>query len=185
MKRIIATLLAMLMLFAALASAESLEDYITESGLPIVTDASKLEEMDILWVASPLCQLEPHEIAWIKQNEAETGMKFNWQKINSEGATEKMPVILSADELPDIIWNGISKDMFVQLMDQDIFMPVEDLIENHMPNLKKILDDNPQYKEMMYAPDGHIYGLYRGDGRSGAHARPDGDLQALARQAWT
>lgn len=54
MKRIIATLLAMLMLFAALASAESLEDYITESGLPIVTDASKLEEMDILWVASPL-----------------------------------------------------------------------------------------------------------------------------------
>lgn len=30
MKRIIATLLAMLMLFAALASAESLEDYITE-----------------------------------------------------------------------------------------------------------------------------------------------------------
>lgn len=99
------------MLFAALASAESIEDYITESGLPIVTDASKLEEMDILWVASPLCQLEPHEIAWIKQNEAETGMKFNWQKINSEGATEKMPVILSADELPDIIWNGISKDM--------------------------------------------------------------------------
>ena len=110
MKRIIATLLAMLMLFAALASAESLEDYITESGLPIVTDASKLEEMDILWVASPLCQLEPQEIAWIKQNEAETGMKFNWQKINSEGATEKMPVILSADELPDIIWNGISKE---------------------------------------------------------------------------
>ena len=159
MKRIIATLLAMLMLFAALASAESLEDYITESGLPIVTDASKLEEMDILWVASPLCQLEPQEIAWIKQNEAETGMKFNWQKINSEGATEKMPVILSADELPDIIWNGISKDMFVQLMDQDIFMPVEDLIENHMPNLKKILDENPQYKEMMYAPDGHIYGF--------------------------
>lgn len=41
MKRIIATLLAMLMLFAALASAESIEDYITESGLPIVTDASK------------------------------------------------------------------------------------------------------------------------------------------------
>ncbi len=159
MKRIIATLLAMLMLFAALASAESIEDYITESGLPIVTDASKLEEMDILWVASPLCQLEPQEIAWIKQNEAETGMKFNWQKINSEGATEKMPVILSADELPDIIWNGISKDMFVQLMDQDIFMPVEDLIENHMPNLKKILDENPQYKEMMYAPDGHIYGF--------------------------
>ena len=59
MKRIIATLLAMLMLFAALASAESIEDYITESGLPIVTDASKLEEMDILGLQA-LCASWSH-----------------------------------------------------------------------------------------------------------------------------
>lgn len=159
MKRIVALLLSLTMLLSMSAFADGISDYVTESGLPIVTDASKLEEMEILWVANPLCQKEPEEIPWIIQNEAETGMKFKWNKINSEGATEKMAVLLSGDKLPDIIWNGISKDMFVQLMDQDVFMPVDELIENCMPNLKKLLDENPQYKSNLYAPDGHIYGF--------------------------
>lgn len=40
---------------------------------------------------------------------------------------------------------------------QGVIIPVEDLIETCMPNLKKILDENPQYREMITAPDGHIY----------------------------
>lgn len=159
MKRFAALLIALTMLAGSAAWAEDYTAYVTPSGLPIVTDASKLEEMEILWVADALCQLPPEEIEWIRQNEESTGMKFKWNKINAEGATEKMAVLLSGEELPDIIWNGISKDMFVQLMDQDIFMPVDDLIENCMPNLKKLLDENPQYKSAMYAPDGHIYGF--------------------------
>ena len=39
--------------------------------------------------------------------------------------------------------------MLVQYLDQEIFLPVEDLIDNYMPNLKKILDENPQYREAM------------------------------------
>ena len=34
---------------------------------------------------------------------------------------------------------------------------VDDLIDPYMPNLKKILDENPRYRALITAPDGHIY----------------------------
>lgn len=159
MKRILALALALCMLLSSAALAEDISAYVTESGLPIVTDASKLEQMDILWVAEPMCVLQPEELPWIRMNQEQTGMVFNWQKVPLEGATERMALILTSDELPDIIWNGVTKATLVQYMDQDIFLPCEDLIENYMPNLKKILDEHPQYKGLLTAPDGHIYGF--------------------------
>ena len=43
--------------------------------------------------------------------------------------------------------------------DQDIFMPTEGLINEYMPNLKKILDDSENYWSEITAPDGHTYGF--------------------------
>lgn len=159
MKKMIALFLALMLLCSTTALAEDISAYVTESGVPILTDPSKLEPMDILWIANPLTQKEARDIPWVQWNEERTGMVFNWIKVNSEGATEKLAMMLTSDELPDIIWNGLSKEMLVQYIDQDIFLPVEDLIENYMPNLKKILDENPAYKASLIAPDGHIYGF--------------------------
>src|SRR5699024_5440045 len=35
----------------------------------------------------------------------------------------------------------------------------EDLIEKHAPNFKKLLEENPEIKASITAPDGHIYAL--------------------------
>ena len=154
MKRTVALLLGLMMLFctSALADDVDLRSYAAEVGY---VDNS----MEILWIANPLCQKEAKDIEWIIQNEEGTGIKFEWTKVNAESSNEKLAMLLTADELPDIIWNGLSKEMLVQYLDQEIFLPVEDLIDNYMPNLKKILDENPQYREAMIAPDGHIYGF--------------------------
>ena len=42
---------------------------------------------------------------------------------------------------------------------QGMLIPLEDMIDEYMPNLKKILDENPQYRKQITAPDGHIYSL--------------------------
>jgi putative aldouronate transport system substrate-binding protein len=44
----------------------------------------------------------------------------------------------------------------VKYLDEGIFLPVEDRIENST-YLKEILEKRPQYKAMLTAPDGHIY----------------------------
>jgi putative aldouronate transport system substrate-binding protein len=38
-----------------------------------------------------------------------------------------------------------------------VIVPVEDLIDNYMPNLKAIYDEYPAYRQFVTAPDGHIY----------------------------
>ena len=42
---------------------------------------------------------------------------------------------------------------------RSIFLPTENIIDEYMPNLKKILDDNPQYRQEITAPNGHTYGF--------------------------
>lgn len=71
----------------------------------------------------------------------DTGIEFDWQAIPSEGAQEKINLMLaSGEELPDVFWNfgdGKSGNIVVQYADQDIFLPTEGLINEYMPNLKK------------------------------------------------
>lgn len=155
MKKLFELLLVVLLVMSslsALAENADLRSYAVEAGY-------QDNEMEILWIANPLCQKEAKDLAWVQQNEEGTGIKFTWTKVNSENSKEKLAMILASDKLPDILWNGVGKEMLVQYLDQDIFLPVEDLIENYMPNLKKILDDNPQYKAALVAPDGHMYGF--------------------------
>lgn len=98
MKRTVALLLGLMMLFctSALADDVDLRSYAAEVGY---VDNS----MEILWIANPLCQKEAKDIEWIIQNEEGTGIKFEWTKVNAESSNEKLAMLLTADELPDII----------------------------------------------------------------------------------
>src|SRR5690606_24602348 len=42
---------------------------------------------------------------------------------------------------------------------QGVFIPLNDLIDQYAPNLKKLLDENPDIRAGMTMPDGNIYGM--------------------------
>ena len=50
-------------------------------------------------------------------------------------------------------------------------MPLDDLIKEYAPNIKKALDSKPEYKEMATAPDGNIYGCRSGSTATTARTR--------------
>ncbi|MDY2652546.1 MULTISPECIES: extracellular solute-binding protein [Eisenbergiella] len=135
--------------------------------LPIIKDPAAFEEkygkISALIVNTadrvvPVKDLEMCKV-WFE----DTGIEFDWQAIPSEGAQEKINLMLaSGEELPDVFWNfgdGKSGNIVVQYADQDIFLPTEGLINEYMPNLKKILDDSENYWSEITAPDGHTYGF--------------------------
>lgn len=118
--------------------------------LPIIKDPAAFEEKYgkisalIVNTADRVVPVEDLEMCkvWFE----DTGIEFDWQAIPSEGAQEKINLMLaSGEELPDVFWNfgdGKSGNIVVQYADQDIFLPTEGLINEYMPNLKKILDDS-------------------------------------------
>ena len=135
--------------------------------LPIIKDPKAFEEkygkISMLLVNSADRVVAPGELAMVKKWAEDTGVEFDWKPIPGEGAQEKINLMLaSGDDLPDVFWNfgdGKSGNIVVQYADQDIFIPTENLINNYMPSLKKILDAHPTYWTEIKAPDGHTYGF--------------------------
>ena len=135
--------------------------------LPIIKDPKVFEEkygkISMLLVNSADRVVAPGELAMVKKWAEDTGVEFDWKPIPGEGAQEKINLMLaSGDDLPDVFWNfgdGKSGNIVVQYADQDIFIPTENLINNYMPSVKKILDAHPTYWTEIKAPDGHTYGF--------------------------
>lgn len=149
--------------------AEALADGLInlDGSLPIITDPEAFEQkygnitMHFVTSADRVTPVDELELVqdWAK----ETGVYFDWTSIPGEGATEKINLLLaSGDDLPDVFWNlgdGKSGNVVCQYEDQEIFYPTNKLIDNYMPTLKKVLEDNPNYRAEITAPSGNIYGF--------------------------
>ena len=94
--------------------------------------------------------------------EKEMNIKVDWQIVSSaDWFDTQKPVLLAGGEsvLPDVFLG------FQTLGEQDIinnveyFLPLEDLIEKHMPNLMKAFEEMPALKATATSADGHIYSL--------------------------
>lgn len=159
MKKMFALLLAMLLALVPMAGMAELEDYMNLEGLPILKEGAEMPEISVYIAAHPLLPELMDDCGWVKYAAEQTGITFDWIKGTSEGALEKVNLLLASDDYPDVFWNTVTENVVSQYMDSGIFMPVQDLIENYMPNLKKIFDENPEYRAMCTAPDGNIYGF--------------------------
>src|SRR5699024_5514757 len=47
----------------------------------------------------------------------------------------------------------------LKYVNQEVIVPLNDLIEEYAPNIKKAMEEYPRFKKMSTAPDGKIYGI--------------------------
>jgi putative aldouronate transport system substrate-binding protein len=94
------------------------------------------------------------------------GITINWETTTLDGgpAKERRQLSLASGEYPDVFllipWvDQFSQVELLDLANQGIAVPLNDLIAEHAPNIQKSLDALPEYKKMSTAPDGNIYGL--------------------------
>ncbi|KQR45166.1 hypothetical protein ASF87_12915 [Microbacterium sp. Leaf161] len=91
---------------------------------------------------------------------------FDWQTTTYDGsvAGEKRQISLASGDYPDayflVPWvDGFSRNEILKYGQQGVLMPLEDLIEEHAPNLKKRFEEKPDWEQSVTAPDGHIYAI--------------------------
>ncbi|WP_157053927.1 extracellular solute-binding protein [Paenibacillus sp. D9] len=95
-----------------------------------------------------------------KKYEVKTGIHIEWEEIPGESSAERKNVMLASGKLPDAFYQtGFSSSELVKYGEQGLFLPLEDLIEQHAPNLKQWFEKNPEVKKAITMPDGHIYSL--------------------------
>jgi putative aldouronate transport system substrate-binding protein len=102
--------------------------------------------------------------AFTKTLEQKFNIRFQWTTVPYDGATEKRQISLASGDYPDVFLLVPYIDHFTQADllkygKQGVILPLNDLIDQYAPNIKKVLDENKDYKAMNTAPDGKIYGL--------------------------
>ncbi|RBW70773.1 ABC transporter substrate-binding protein [Bacillus taeanensis] len=131
-----------------------------ETGLPIVNEEITLE------FVSPKSPLAPNfsEMTIFKRLQEETNVKIEWNNIPGDGYQEKKNLLLASGDLPDVFYNsGFTDNDLVTNGQNGVIIPLEDLIDQYAPNLKKLLEERPELKKTITAPDGHIYALPRAE----------------------
>ena len=100
--------------------------------------------------------LDLEELPYIQDITENAGVEIDWTYVRTGWEEQKNP-LLASGELPDIFISTIGDEDIVTY--GNLFLPLNDLIEEHAPNIKKMFEEEPAMKDIATRSDGNIYGL--------------------------
>jgi len=94
----------------------------------------------------------------VQRLEEETNVHINWTCYVDDQFKEKKQLALAKKELPDAVFDAkMPQYDLLRYAEDGTIIPLEEIIDRYMPNLKKVLEEKPEYRVLITAPDGHIY----------------------------
>ncbi|SHH88552.1 extracellular solute-binding protein [Clostridium grantii] len=97
---------------------------------------------------------------WPVFKEAAKATNITLKGVAPSSATDTKEVfnlLMVSGDLPDIVEGNDLRDNFIKYGLEGAFVPLEDLIAEHAPNLQAFLDEHPYVKTFCSGPDGHMY----------------------------
>ena len=93
-----------------------------------------------------------------KYMEEKTNITWKFESATSDAVTEKINLLMAGGTPPDVfIFDTPDEAKFG--VKEGLILPIEDLIEENMPNYKKAMEEVPAIKGRTTATDGHIYNI--------------------------
>ena len=87
---------------------------------------------------------------------------------NTTDTREAMNLLLAMGDMPDIVGSQLIKQPVNEYGPQGAFLPLNELIEEHAPNIKAFFDERPELRQAISAFDGNMYYIpYLPDGKYG------------------
>ncbi len=179
MKRVLSLLLALCLMVTLMASCQSSDGDVATDGADTATSdagdttadsTSVLNEEGYPIVNQPVTLsivysadargLPAEEMIFEQKWNGITGVTVEYTALPADAAVEKVNLMLtSKSDLPDVFMGVINRNDIMKYMDEDIFIPVTDLVEDHMPLLSSVFEQRPDYKAQATAPDGNLWGF--------------------------
>lgn len=158
-KRIVALLLAAIMLLSVCSFA-SAEEKVKLTALACTHSLTK----------------SVNDMAWIKEIADEVGVEIEWEQIWTDWDTIKSTRFASGD-IPDLLFSATSDSDYVTY--KGLFMDLTDLIEQYMPNVKAMFEEEPDTVALAKTLEGEIYGLPKFQGKW-----PDTNTVMFVNKVW-
>ncbi|KRG15491.1 hypothetical protein ACA30_06215 [Virgibacillus soli] len=133
------------------------EPIVTAAGtFPIVEEEVTLDVM----IPSNSLVKDFDKNEFTKWYEEKTGVHINWEIVPAEGAKEKLNLMLTSGDLPDVIMDfTLTPSQLMIYGQKGVFLNLNDLIDNYGVETKKMFEEFPAVKDAVTTPDGDIYAL--------------------------
>ncbi|GIN70030.1 ABC transporter substrate-binding protein [Bacillus sp. J14TS2] len=139
---------------SANTKAERTEN-LNKTGMPIVEDKISL---DFFAGQAPQSAPNWNDVMLFNEYEKMTNIDIEWEMVPKTGLTEKRNLRLASDNLPDAFHSAsVPENDILKYGQQGVFIPLNDLIDEYAPNLKKIFEEYPEIEKGITFPDGNIY----------------------------
>ncbi len=169
MKKIIALVLAMIMLMSVFAGcgkssapdkettagdSTELPDNLNETGWPIVNEKITLT---LCGMTPPTLISDWNESLFFKRMEENTNIAFDCNAIPNASWKEKFNLMFAGEDLPDVFFKANMSQQDIQAYcDQGYLIDLAPMIPKYAPNIAKLLAEDPQFKAAITLPDGRI-----------------------------
>lgn len=95
-----------------------------------------------------------------KYVENKLNIKFKWEVVPNAGLNDKKQLLLASGDYPELFLDGnLTQAEQLKYGQQGVFIPLNDLIDQYAPNVKKAFKDIPYLQKGITAPDGKIYSI--------------------------
>ncbi|WP_223068626.1 extracellular solute-binding protein [Paenibacillus caui] len=137
-------------------AAVDMKDNFNKEGLPLVNKPVTLNVLTVRWgnMGDTFTKNK-----WLQDLEKNTNVKINWQVMSSNDWNEQKSIMLASGTLPDVIFGSLAFSDSDIVNNLTYFRPLDDYIDQYMPNLKAAMKETPELKQISTFPDGKIYSL--------------------------
>lgn len=128
---------------------------VSKDGFPIVQ-----EKITLSMLAPSAEMADWSTMPTILAMEELSNIKVEFQTAPIDSFPTKKNLTFASGELPDMLYAAdLTPAEQVSYGTQGLLLPLEDLIDEYAPNLKAVLDANPDVRKSITTTDGHIYAL--------------------------
>ena len=147
MKKLVSLLLALLLMFGCAYAAEYApaitDEPVTLTCMRYIRDIDNIDMSD-LWFNNHLEEL--------------TGVHIEYTAVSQSDFPQQLNLMYASGEYPDLVIdcnNNVDLEMYG--VEQGVYIPLDDIIDDYMPNYKALMETGELYYAATKASDGHIY----------------------------
>ncbi|MEK3670123.1 extracellular solute-binding protein [Paenibacillus sp. FSL R10-2771] len=151
-------------------------DSFNKEGLPIVKEPVTLKVLTVRWGSMGDTFTKNQ---WLIDLEKNTNVKIDWQVMSSNDWAEQKSILLASGTLPDVVLGDQTFTDSDIVNNLSYFRPLDDYIDQYMPNLKAAMEETPDMKKISTFPDGKIYSM-----PTRLPSRPKSSRQPVINKTW-
>lgn len=116
------------------------------------------QPLDMKVMAYQHAQVQGYKTNWFSMHlEEKFNLRFEWDIGTSH---ERKQLIMASGDYPDVFIEAFfTKEEVLRYGQEGVLIPLNDLIDQHAPNVRKAIDEIETYKETVTTPDGNIYAI--------------------------